>query len=148
MHNKLAKTDQAQQQPFTAAAKAQVMAKTEMPEKQWLKYEAAVKVGLFKLRTAYPTQSRNYNATEADALTALWLENFCETCPDVLLEAVARFIKADRKGFFPAPGLIMAFVDEIEAEKRFWEDVRRNHERNKRFLAEMSDPPLRIDDDQ
>jgi hypothetical protein len=62
-------------------------------------------------------------------LTALWLEIFTEVERGILNEAIMRFVAADRKGFFPSPGQVMGFVEEIiaEREKRAKEDSMKIH---------------------
>ena len=76
----------------------------------------SVTCSLFKLRTAFPTQTRNYSAEEANALTSLWLEVFNGICPYVLNIAVTIYIKEERTGFFPSPGQIMGIVDSLLEE--------------------------------
>ena len=106
--------------PSTLAgmAKNRIIHKFGMTEQQWIVYDAEVSIGLLTLRTAFPTQARNYSDREHDMLTALWLEIFAEIEPGTLREAIMRFIAADRKGFFPAPGQIMGIVEEIIDERK------------------------------
>jgi hypothetical protein len=116
MQNELTIPNSGPPMPLTESAQRSITAKTGMSERQWANYYAVVSVELFKLRTAYPTQARNYSDRETDALTALWLEIFAGIELEVLHEAVVRFIAADRKAFFPSPGQVMGHVDEIHAE--------------------------------
>jgi len=92
------------------------MQKYGMTEQAWAVYDAEMSIGLLTLRTAFPTQARNYSDREFDVLTALWLEIFAEVEPGLLREAIMRFVATDRKGFFPSPGQIMGVVEEIQAE--------------------------------
>ena len=98
-------------------AKNRIISKYGMTEQEWAIYDAALSIGLLTLRTAFPTQTRNYSDKEHDMLTALWLEMFAEVKPDILQEAIMRFIAKDRKGFFPAPGMVMGFVEDIIKER-------------------------------
>jgi hypothetical protein len=108
--------------PYSDAAQAAIIDSTGASEAEIAQYRAIVSMELFKLRTAYPTQARNYSDIETDALTALWLEVFTGIDGRVLHQAVIRFITDDRKAFFPSPGQIMGYVEqinkEIEAEKQ------------------------------
>ena len=99
-------------------AKNRIIGKTGMTEQAWAIYDAAMSLGLLTLRTAFPTQARNYSDREHDMLTALWLEIFAETEPGILHEAIMRFVSTDRKGFFPAPGQIMGIAEEIIDERQ------------------------------
>ena len=101
---------------LAGAAKRRIMSKHGMTEQRWAAYDAEMSFGLLTLRTAFPTQARNYSDGEFDMLTALWLEIFAEVESGILHEAVIRFITTDRKGFFPSPGQIMGIVEEIQAE--------------------------------
>ena len=94
-----------------------IMADTGMSEKQFASFYAVVTVELFKLKTAYPTQAQNWTDTDWDAREALWLEVFAGIDPWVIHEGVLRFIKNDRKGFFPAPGQVMGYVEDVAAER-------------------------------
>jgi len=114
---------------LTEMMRAQIVEKYSMSDQQLAEYTATVSIGLFKLRTAYSTQARNYTAEEADALTALWLEHFVMTPADVLYDAINRFIKTNNSGFYPSVGQIMSHVDEIIAERKYAE-----YERIERIL--------------
>ena len=103
-------------------SKSQIMGKTGMEESGWSEYKSVVIQSLYKLQVAFPTQARNFDTSESNALTLLWLEIFAEVKPWVLAEAVTLFIKNDRSGFFPSPGQIMGAVEEIletMPQKRF-----------------------------
>jgi hypothetical protein len=81
------------------------------------KRNAIIAAELYKLRIAYPAQSRNFSDAEAKATNALWSEIFAGAPPDVLREAVTRFIITDRKGFFPSPGQIAGAAEQIIKER-------------------------------
>ena len=113
-------TEIAQTNALTSLAKVaknRIMAKFGMTEQAWAIYEAEISIGLLTLRTAFPTQARNYSDREHDMISALWLEIFAEEEPGIFREAIMRFISTERKGFFPAPGQIMGIVEEIIAER-------------------------------
>jgi hypothetical protein len=112
-----------------------------MTEQEWAIYDAEVSIGLLTLRTAFPTQARNYSDREHDMLTALWLEIFAEVETGTLREAIMRFISTDRKGFFPAPGQVMGIVEEIIAER----ENQAAAERNRRHNAYLRELQRRID---
>jgi len=76
---------------------------------------------LVKLSLAYPSQLKNFNSDEIKIINELWNEIFIGVSPEILHEAVIRFIKEDRKGFFPAPGQIMGYVEEVIAEYEYKE---------------------------
>jgi len=130
-HNKI--VQRANEPPtFASAVKNRMMSKHGMTEQEWAIYDAEISLGLLTLRTAFPTQSRNYSDREFDMLTALWLEIFAEVERGILNEAIVRFVTADRKGFFPSPGQVMGIVEEIQAERRAVIEAevrRRNYER-------------------
>ena len=129
------------QSTLTNVAKNLVMSKHGMTEQQWALYDAEVSIGLLTLRTAFPTQARNYSDREHDVLTALWLEIFAEVEPGLLREAIMRFVATDRKGFFPSPGQVMGLVEDIRAERKRKED----EERAERHYAELREHQRRID---
>ena len=104
---------------FAELAKNQLMHKYDMTAQEWAIYDAAISVGLLKLRTAFPTQTRNYSDKEHDMLMALWLEIFIVIEPSILHEAIMRFVATDRKGFFPSPGQIMGIADDIKTERKW-----------------------------
>ena len=91
--------------------------KTNTGKMEQLKNKPQVISGLLlKLNLAYPAQSRSFTADEVKALNTLWNEIFEKVPNDILSEAVRRFISGDRKGYFPSPGQIMGYVEEIDAE--------------------------------
>jgi hypothetical protein len=118
-----------QPQTLASAAKNRIMIKHGMTEQEWLIYDAEISFGLLTLRTAFPTQSRNYSDSEFDMLTALWLEIFAEVERGILNEAILRFVKTDRKGFFPSPGQIVGIIEDIQAERKavIEEERRKQH---------------------
>ena len=117
-------------------AKNRIMDKYGISEQQWAIYDAEVSIGLLTLRTAFPTQARNYSDREHDMLSALWLEIFAEIEPGLLRESVMRFISTDRKGFFPAPGQIMGIVEEIIDERKK-QAAAESAERHYAYLREL-----------
>jgi hypothetical protein len=106
--------------------------------KQLKQHNALIAAELYRLKTAYPTQARNFSDEEVDATNALWFEIFAGVDPRILHEAVTRFIVTDRKAFFPAPGQIVGFIEQIIAEckaeekqaatERHWAQVREYEE--------------------
>jgi len=102
---------------FAELAKNQLIHRYGMTAQEWAIYDAAISVGLLKLRTAFPTQTRNYSDREHDMLISLWLEIFVAIEPSIFHEAIMRFVAADRKGFFPSPGQIMGIVADIKTER-------------------------------
>ena len=126
---------------LTDIAKFRIMDKHGMTGQAWALLDAEVSIGLLTLRTAYPTQARNYSDREHDMLTALWLEIFAEVERGILHEAIMRFVAADRKGFFPSPGQVMGYVEEIIAGRKKRED----EERMKRHAAYLREIQKRID---
>ena len=108
---------QVQPPTLTELAKIRIMSRCGITEQEWATYDAELSIGLITLRTAFPTQSRNYTDREHDMLTALWLEIFVGIEPGIFHEAIMRFVADDRKGFFPSPGQIMGIVLDIQAER-------------------------------
>ena len=111
---------QRSQEPASLASltKKRMMSKYGITEQEWAVYDAEMSMGLLTLRTAFPTQSRNYNDREHDMLMALWLEIFVEIERGILNEAIVRFVTSDRKGFFPSPGQIVGIIEDIQAERK------------------------------
>lgn len=108
-------------------------------EKQRKEQEALIKIELAVLRTAYPTQARNFSAAEVQATTNLWFEIFAKVPAQLLHEAIKRFIINDRKGFFPTPGQIIGFIEQIvvkheaaQKEQEMLENQQRWRERDRR----------------
>jgi len=116
--NKQYELAQTNNQPTLAElAKNRIMSRCGITEQEWQIYDAEISVGLLTLRTAFPTQTRNYSDKEHDMLMALWLEIFVALEPGIINEAILRFISTDRKGFFPSPGQIMGIIVDIQAER-------------------------------
>jgi hypothetical protein len=102
------------------------------------KREAILSSEILRLRVAYPTQARNFSPQETAMLNELWREIFIAVEPIIFREAVMRFITTDRKSFFPSPGQIVGFVEQIIAEREeerkrisdelHWSKVRANDE--------------------
>ena len=88
-----------------------------LSEQQRKQHNAFVAAELFKLRTAYPTQARNFSADEVAATNALWSEAFAGVEIGLLREAINRFIITNRKGFFPVIGQIVEVIEQIVAER-------------------------------
>ena len=107
-----------------------------MTEQAWAIYDAAMSIGLLTLRTAYPTQARNYSDKEHDMLAALWLEIFAEVKPDILHEAIMRFVATDRKGFFPSPGQVMGIAEDIIKERE-WRETEKRIAEHAVYLREL-----------
>ena len=103
-------------------------------------HNALVAAELYKLRIAYPAQARNFKPEEVAATNALWVEIFEGVEPQVLHEAVKRFITTDRKGFFPAPGQVAGFVEQIMKEREAAREMRRNHKRAFKILEKQEEP--------
>jgi len=97
--------------------KNRIINRNNITTQEWAVYDAEISVGLLMLRTAFPTQTRNYSDREHDMLMALWLEIFVAIEPGIFHDAIMRFVAADRKGFFPSPGQIMGIVENIQAER-------------------------------
>jgi len=129
---------------LTNITKQVVMSKFGMDEKQWAKYAAVITTGLFKLRTAYPSQTRNYSVLENDALTALWLETFASTDIQFLPEAIDQFIKQDKKGFFPSPGQILDFAEKAK-NAHFWAEA---EQKERLFLMSKESKDERLSSNQ
>ena len=101
--------------------KEMIMQEHNMGDREMNDYIKTVTNCLFKLRVAYPAQSRNYNEVEANALTSLWLEAFAGMDSGLLVKAVDSYIKYDNSGFFPSPGQIRDFADRMPREKQKWQ---------------------------
>jgi hypothetical protein len=126
---------------FADLAKISLINKYGMTEQEWAVYDAEMSFGLLKLRSSFPTQSRNYSDREVDIMTAVWLEVFAETERGILSEAIVRFVSTDRKGFFPSPGQIMGVVEDIQAERKAKIEAERL-ERHREYLRQKR---IRID---
>ena len=101
-HYELAQTNS--QPTLTELAKIRIMNRCGITEQEWVIYDAEISVGLLTLRTAFPTQTRNYSDKEHDMLMALWLEIFVALEPGIINEAILRFIATTAKGFSLPPG--------------------------------------------
>jgi len=77
---------------FAELAKNQLMHKYGMTAQEWAIYDATISIGILKLRTAFPTQTRNYSDKEHDMLIALWLEIFIAIKPGIFHEAIMLFV--------------------------------------------------------
>lgn len=73
---------------------------------------------LLVLQTAFPTIVRNYDEYEVQALQQLWYDIFKHVPEQLMREAIKRFIINDRKGFFPSPGQIVGYIEQIVAEQK------------------------------
>ena len=116
-----------------------IMNESGMCEKQWAMHMKSVTKCLFRLRTAFPVQSRNFDEIETEALTALWLEFFADIKPEILESAVNLYIKRNRTGFFPSLGQIVGFVEQIMAEGEARQQAIKNQERTSRFLQRLKE---------
>lgn len=79
---------------------------------------------LLILQTAFPTVVRNYDEYEVQALQQLWYDIFKNVPEQLMREAIKRFIINDRKGFFPSPGQIVGYIEQIVAEQKEAEMLR------------------------
>lgn len=80
---------------------------------------------LLVLQTAFPTVVRNYDQREFEALQRLWYDIFKNVPEQLMKEAIKRFIINDRKGFFPSPGQIVGYIEQIVKEQQAAEKKRR-----------------------
>lgn len=103
---------------FLDMTKNTLMSKHGMTEQEWALLDAEVSISLMHAKAGYFNQCRNLSDSEYDMLAATWLEMFAPIERGILHEAVMRFIRADFKGFFPTPGQVMGFVEEILEERR------------------------------
>lgn len=87
---------------------------------------------LLVLQTAFPSVVRNYDEYEYQALRNLWYEIFKRVPQDLMEEAIKRFIINDRKGFFPSPGQIVGYIEQIVMERKFEKLLSRTYERYRR----------------
>ncbi|MCL1861987.1 MAG: replicative helicase loader/inhibitor [Defluviitaleaceae bacterium] len=126
---------------FAELAKNQLMHRYGMTAQEGAIYDAEISIGLLKLRTAFPTQTRNYSDREHDMLMALWLEIFVAIEPGIFHEAIMRFVAADRKGFFPSLGQIMGIIEDIQTER----ERQATEERIKTHAAYLRQTQQRID---
>ena len=124
-----------------AKTKNRIMSKYGITENEWNIYDAELSVGLLKLRIAFPTQTRNYSAKEHDMLMALWFEMFVGVEKGMLNDAIMRFIRSDRQGYFPSPGQIIGIIANMQAEN----EQKEKQERYENHIAELRQRQQRID---
>lgn len=100
-------------------------------DKTWLSIQTenalpleSINSQLLVLQTAFPTVVRNYDEYEVQALQQLWYDIFKNVPEQLLREAIKRFIINDRKGFFPSPGQIVGYIEQIVTEQKEAEMVR------------------------
>ncbi|MCL2215430.1 MAG: replicative helicase loader/inhibitor [Defluviitaleaceae bacterium] len=86
--------------------------------RQIYQYEALVTVELLKLRYAFPVQSQSASVETATNTAMVWAEALMGIEPEIIHAAVAKFIKDDRKGFFPSPGQIVGLAEKIIIERK------------------------------
>ena len=89
---------------------------------------------LLVLQTAFPTVVRGYDQMEFKALQSLWYDVFKNVPEELMSEAIRRFIINDRKGFFPSPGQIVGYIEQIVNEQnvqRWREELMREQERQR-----------------
>lgn len=89
---------------------------------------------LLVLQTAFPTIVRNYDEYEVQALQQLWYDIFKNVPEQLMREAIKRFIINDRKGFFPSPGQIVGEIEQIVAEQKEAELMKRLLEHQEAML--------------
>ncbi len=128
-HEALKKTSKAWQKAQTLPA--------DLSPQDSQKVQTAIASVLAILQVAYPTQARNFTQGEIQTTCTLWGEIFGRVHPNLLHEAVKRFIQEDRKGFFPAPGQIVGYVEEIINQISSTEEMERNQQEIKRLLEEL-----------
>lgn len=94
-------------------------------DKTWLSIQTenalpieSINSQLLVLQTAFPTIVRNYDEYEVQALQQLWYGIFKNVPEQLMREAIMRFIINDRKGFFPSPGQIVGYIEQIVAEQQ------------------------------
>ncbi len=104
-------------------------------DKTWLSIQTenalpleSINSQLLVLQTAFPTVVRNYDEYEVQALQQLWYDIFKNVPEQLMREAIKRFIINDRKGFFPSPGQIVGYIEQIVAEQKEAEMIRSMHE--------------------
>ena len=100
-------------------------------DKTWLSIQTenalpleSINSQLLILQTAFPTVVRNYDEYEVQALQQLWYDIFKNVPEQLMREAIKRFIINDRKGFFPSPGQIVGYIEQIVAEQKDAEMLR------------------------
>ena len=100
-------------------------------DKTWLSIQTenalpleSINSQLLILQTAFPTVVRNYDEYEVQALQQLWYDIFKNVPEQLMREVIKRFIINDRKGFFPSPGQIVGYIEQIVAEQKEAEMLR------------------------
>lgn len=94
-----------------------------------------VSAQLLVLQTAFPAVVRNFDKFEFQALQSLWYDVFKNVPEEVMREAIRRFIINDRKGFFPSPGQIVKYVEQIAAEEKMRRDEEEFKKEMERYAA-------------
>lgn len=92
---------------------------------------------LLVLQTAYPTITRSYNKSEYRSLLKLWYSIFRFVPENTMREAIRRYIINDRKGFFPVPGQIVGYIEQIVSEQNAAQEARENHLELLRLIGEI-----------
>ena len=121
-------------------ARNRIMRKALISDAQFAELYRTITRSHLRLRVEYPTQSRNFDNSEWDALEASWLELFCDVEPEILHEAVIRFIAKDRKGYWPNSGQIMSAVEDVLADlekQRREQQSRQEAEQLKRYYQRI-----------
>lgn len=114
--------------------------------KNWLQIQQETQVTvksiadqLMVLQTAYPTTTRNYSKSEYKAMLGLWYSVFSKVPEDTMREAIRRYIINDRKGFFPVPGQIVGYIEQIVSEQNAAQEARENYLELSRLNGEIDD---------
>lgn len=94
---------------------------------------------LLVLQTAYPTITRSYSESEYKALLSLWCSIFRFVPEDIMRRAILRYIINDRKGFFPVPGQIVGYIEQIVGEENAAREARENYLELSRLIGEIDD---------
>lgn len=92
---------------------------------------------LLVLQTAYPTITRSYNKSEYRSLLKLWYSIFRFVPENTMREAIRRYIINDRKGFFPVPGQIVGYIEQIVGEENAAREARENYLELSRLIEEI-----------
>lgn len=114
--------------------------------RNWLQIQQETQVAvksiadqLMVLQTAYPTTTRNYSKSEYKAMLGLWYSVFSKVPEDTMREAIRRYIINDRKGFFPVPGQIVGYIEQIVSEQNAAQEARENYLELSRLNGEIDD---------
>lgn len=92
---------------------------------------------LLVLQTAYPTITRSYSKSEYQTLLKLWYSIFRFVPENTMREAIRRYIINDRKGFFPVPGQIVGYIEQIVGEENAAREARENYLELLRLIGEI-----------